>query len=136
MHQFFINRSLRRLEREGNDDFLLLREVGARPFATHELHHLLRRLQLNYRAVRAIKRTQFAVVSAIAALAAAGLIVLAFGQVTIALVLFLLVPTSCLVLLIAQIRLRRRNRLQDHAELLHHLIGKELERRRQESEII
>lgn len=55
----FWNRQITRLERAGNNDFLLILTGGAGAFATHELHHLLRRLRIETMRLREIKRTIF-----------------------------------------------------------------------------
>jgi hypothetical protein len=55
------NRQIARLEKAGNDDFLLILTGGAGAFATHELHHLLRRLRLQSAKIKQVKDAMFKV---------------------------------------------------------------------------
>jgi hypothetical protein len=45
MKDFFLKRQLERIEREGNDDFLMILSFGARSYPTKELHQLLCQLE-------------------------------------------------------------------------------------------
>ncbi len=55
----FWNRQINRVERAGNDDFLLILTGGASAYATHELHHLLRRLRLERMKLGQVRRSVF-----------------------------------------------------------------------------
>lgn len=44
MKNFFLNRQIRRIEKEANDDFLQILSFGARCYPTKELYHLLQEL--------------------------------------------------------------------------------------------
>ena len=59
MAERFWNRQIARLERAGNDDFLLILTGGAGAYATYELHHLLRRLRLRDLKLRGLRRVNF-----------------------------------------------------------------------------
>jgi len=56
-----IKRQVNRLERAGNNDFVLILTGGAAAFATHELHQLLRRLRIQARKLRRMREAMFRV---------------------------------------------------------------------------
>ncbi|THH40579.1 hypothetical protein [Neolewinella litorea] len=128
----FWNRQINRLERAGNNDFLLILTGGASAYATHELHHLLRRLRLESMRLRELRRTIFRLSACIPLMlfvaAAAGL----FGWLpvvygTLASLIFL-----AGLLIVATSYVRGRFNCHDRGKRLRCIIQQELERRRKD----
>ena len=135
MQDFFLNRRLKRIEREANDDLRLVLELGPEDFPTHELHHLLRRLNRQRRAVVRLKALLF-LTSLSTALWIAAAFVLFTTQRTVAAYLVLgMVPISGLSLLFgAHYRERKFFTHRYHDRLVRSIQG-ELERRRKDARI-
>lgn len=123
-------RQIARLERVGNDDFQLILTGGAGAFATHELHLLLRRINVRSRQVSRLRRTMFKVGLCIPFLmlaASAAAMVSLRGLVTI---FVLAVPVCLIVLVYQQLRAGRKFSCYDRAARLRGIIQQELARRR------
>jgi len=126
-------RQIARLEKAGNDDFQLILTGGAGAFATHELHLLLRRIQVKSRQVSHLRETMFKV----------GLCIpfLMFAACAAALVslrglfeLFVLAIPVCLIVLVYQhTRAGKSFSCYDRAKRLRGIIQQELARRREGS---
>ncbi len=132
MRNRFWNRQINRLERAGNDDFLLILTGGANAYATHELHHLLRRLRIESMRLGELRRTIFRLGVCIPAMlftaCAAGLLgwhPVVYG--TLAALAFLAV-----VLIVATAYVRGRFTCHDRGKRLRCIIQQELERRRKD----
>lgn len=124
-------RQIARLERAGNNDFLLILTGGAAAFATHELHQLLRRLKVQRRRLRTMRAAMLKVGMAIPFLmflACAAALASWRGLVSV----FLAAIPACLLLLaIAQLYIGKHFSCLDRAKRLRCIIQQELERRRQ-----
>ncbi|WP_116126557.1 hypothetical protein [Lewinella sp. IMCC34183] len=132
MASSFWNRQISRLERAGNDDFLLILTGGASAYATHELHHLLRRLRLESMRLRQLRRTIFRLSACVPLMlfvaCAAGLFgwhPVVYG--TLAALLFL---AALLAVTISYVT--RRFSCHDRGKRLRCIIQQELERRRKD----
>ena len=126
----FWNRQIDHLERAGNDDFLLILTGGASAYATHELHHLLRRLRIESMRLGELRRTIFRLGVCIPAMlfTACGAGLLGWHPVvygTLAALAFLAV-----VLVMATRYVSGRFSCHDRSKRLRHIIQQELERRR------
>ena len=56
---YFLNRTLKRLENEGNNDLLQIMEFGPQPYSTNELKLLLGRLRRETREVIRLQKNFF-----------------------------------------------------------------------------
>ncbi|NJB86376.1 hypothetical protein GGR26_002144 [Lewinella marina] len=128
----FWNRQINRLERAGNNDFLLILTGGASAYATHELHHLLRRLRLESMRLRELRRTIFRLSACVPLMlfvaSAAGLFgwhPVVYGTLA---ALFLL----SLLLVAAVSYVRGRFKCHNRGKRLRCIIHQELERRRKD----
>lgn len=126
----FWNRQINRLEQAGNNDFLLILTGGADAYATHELHHLLRRLRIESMRLGELRRTIFRLGVCIPAMlfTACGAGLLGWHPVvygTLAALFFLAV-----VLAVATVYVKGRFSCHDRSKRLRCIIQQELERRR------
>ncbi len=128
----FWNRQLTRLEQAGNNDFLLILTGGAKAYATHELHQLLRRLRIESIRLRELRRTIFRLAICVPLMlfvaCAAGLFgwqPVVYGTLSALLVLTVL-------LIGANIYVRGRYTCHDRGKRLRCIIQQELERRRKD----
>ncbi len=123
-------RQIARLERAGNDDFLLILTGGAGAFATHELHHLLRRIKVKTRKVSKLRENMLKIALCIPFLmfaACAAAMVSLRGLVAV----FLFAIPVCLLLMVAaQLHAGKSFSCYDRAKRLRCIIQQELERRR------
>ncbi|MBC6995446.1 hypothetical protein QWY85_10210 [Neolewinella lacunae] len=123
-------RQIARLERAGNNDFLLILTGGPASFATHELHQLLRRLRVQAQQLRRMRGLMFRIGLAIPFfmfLACAASLVSWRGLVSIFLAF---IPACLLVLALAQIYIGKNFSCLDRTKRLRCIIQQELERRR------
>ena len=124
------DRQIARLEKAGNDDFLLILTGGAGAFATHELHHLLRRIDLGCRRLDKLRRLMLRLGLAIPFLLflAAASSLIAWRGLTGG--CLLVIPACLVVLALAQVHVGKRLRTLERAGRLRAIIHQELERRR------
>jgi len=128
-------RQIARLERAGNDDFLLILTGGAGAFATHELHLLLRRLRIQGRRLRRLRDAMFRVGLAIPFLMfAACACALANWRPLVGLCL-MAIPFCLVVLVLAQAYIVRHFSSLNRTKRLRCIIQQELERRRRGEEV-
>ena len=128
----FWNRQISRLEQAGNNDFLLILTGGAKAYATHELHHLLRRLRIESMRLRELRRTIFRLALCVPLMlfVACAASLLSWQPVvygTLAALLFL-----TLLLIAANIYVGGRFKCHDRGKRLRCIIQQELERRRKD----
>ena len=132
MAERFWNRQINRLERAGNDDFLLILTGGAGAYATHELHILLRRIRLQAIKLRKIREAMFRVGVVIPLLMFAACGAGLAGLHVVVYTCLLCIP-GCLLLLIAMSWYVAGNfSCHDRAKRLRCIIQQELERRRKD----
>lgn len=123
-------RQIARLERAGNDDFLLILTGGAGAFPTHELHLLLRRVRIEERKHARLRRLMFKIGLAIPFLMFCACACSLLAWRTLTGVCLLTLPALLLTLALCQLRVRRRFRCLDRGERIRAIINQELERRR------
>ena len=128
----FWTRQISRLEQAGNNDFLLILTGGAKSYATHELHQLLRRLRIESMRLRELRRTIFRLAICVPAMlfiaCAAGLLgwhPVVYG--TLAALMFLTV-----LLIGANAYVKGKFTCHDRGKRLRCIIQQELERRRKD----
>lgn len=125
-----LRRAIARLERAGNDDFQLILTGGAAAFATHELHLLLRRLQVGTRRVRRLRRDMSRVKLVLPALLLSAGIAARIGE-NAWMRYALLGALLCVLILIYQNRRAGRSfRSGERVKRLRGIIRQELARRR------
>jgi len=125
------NRQIARLERAGNDDFLLILTGGASAFATHELHQLLRRIKIKSIEISRLREKMLKVSLCIPFLMFAACAA-SLASLRSLVAFFLLAIPACIILLVAaQIHAGKSFSCYDRAKRLRCIIQQELERRRE-----
>ncbi|TXF89643.1 hypothetical protein FUA23_09340 [Neolewinella aurantiaca] len=123
-------RQIARLERAGNDDFLLILTGGAGAFATHELHLLLRRIRVRTQQVSQLRKTMFKVSLCIPLLMLAACVAALVSLRGLMAIFVLAIPVCLIILLYQQVRAGRKFSCYDRAKRLRAIIQQELARRR------
>lgn len=128
----FWNRQIARIERAGNDDFLLILTGGASAYATYELHHLLRRLRLESIRLRELHRLIFRLGTCIPIMLVTATVAALLGLVPVVYGTLAALGILTLAFAIAVTYPRGRFRCHDRGKRLRHIIQQELERRRKD----
>ncbi|MEM9928349.1 MAG: hypothetical protein AAF840_00895 [Bacteroidota bacterium] len=123
-------RQIARLERAGNDDFLLILTGGASAFATHELHQLLRRIKIKTRQVSKLREAMFKVGLCIPFLMFAACTAAMLSLRSLVVLFLLAIPVCLLLMVAAQLHAGKSFSCYDRAKRLRCIIQQELERRR------
>jgi hypothetical protein len=132
MSKRFWNRQIRRLERAGNDDFLLILTGGASAYATYELHHLLRRLRVESIRLRELRRLVFRLGVCVPLMLMTATVAAFLGQLPIVYGTLCALAILILTLGLAHLYIARRFRYRDRSKRLRHIVQQELERRRKD----
>lgn len=135
MKNLLLQRRLNRIQRDGNDDLLLILECGPRDYPTFELHQLLRRVRQQTAHSARIQHLLFLVGASISLWIGAGFLCAALGYLAWGYIFLALIPTSCLLLISGHIYLRRKYRTHRHGAIIANIIQQELERRRKDASI-
>ncbi len=135
MNNFFLQRHLTRIEREGNDDLSLILEFGPQDFPTHELHHLLRQVRTQSAIATRIQHYLFVVGAGISLWIGASFLSAALGYLALGYLFLAMIPASCLLLIAGHFYLRIKYRTHRHAPAIANIIQQELERRRKDASI-
>ena len=130
-----IKRQVARLERAGNNDFVLILTGGAAAFATHELHQLLRRLRIQGRKLRRMREAMFKVGLLIPFLMFAACAAALANRRGLTGACLTAIPFILLVLAIAQRHISRHLSCLDRGKRLRCIIQQELDRRRRGEEV-
>ena len=135
MKNFFLNRQIHRIEKEGNDDFLQILSFGARCYATKELHQLLHELDQKANRHAYYRRLLF-MVGGTATLWIA--LCFLFQSLKFAPGIYLtlgMIPFSILAFAAGSIYLGQKFRSIQEAERIEKIIVEELERRKKDASI-
>ena len=124
-------RQIARLERAGNDDFLLILTGGASAFATHELHQLLRRIKIKTREISRLREAMLKISLCIPFLMFAACAAALASLRGLVGCFLMAIPACLIVLVIGQIHAGKSFSCYDRAKRLRCIIQQELERRRQ-----
>ncbi len=129
MRSFFLNRQLRRIEREANDDLLQVLELGAHYFSTPELYDLLDRVQEQRQLVsqKLDKLYRFGILTPVFFLAT---FLASYFQIKLLAILFIsAVPVMLVLFSYRSMRLRRDHPTYYDSEAIEKAIRQELHRR-------
>lgn len=135
MRDFFLERQLRRIERDVNDDLLMVLEVGPQYYTNRELYALterLRRQELHY---LTLQRYFYLVLLTIPCWIGLFFLANAFGSHSLARYLLCGVPVAIVVFFAGSAYIRHRFRNCRYANLIRSIIQQELERRRKDASI-
>ena len=130
MAERFWNRQIARLERAGNDDFLLIRTGGAGGYPTYERHHLLRRLRLQDIKLRSLRQVMFRFGISIPLLMFAACACALVGLHWVVYGLLLAIPVCLLTLISLSWFIAGKFSCPDKSKRLRCIIQQELDRQR------
>lgn len=130
-----LEKRLRKIENEGNDDLNLVLEFGPQNFPTHELHRLLYRLEEQSEKVYALKRACYYTAFVIVVSLLAGIYCLFYGYAPFGYIFLSILPLSIGVAVVAFMHLTRRYGTFRYTGYLRAQIAQELERRRKDTPI-
>ncbi|MCB0585401.1 MAG: hypothetical protein KDD06_08770 [Phaeodactylibacter sp.] len=135
MKNFFLNRQIRRIEREANDDFLQILSFGARCYPTRELHQLLIELDRKSQLYLHYRRLLF-LLGATATLWIA--LCFVFQNLKFGIGIYftlIMIPLSILAFTAGSIYINHRFRSARNAHRIEGIIVEELERRKKDASI-
>lgn len=135
MRNFFLERQLRRIERDVNDDLLMILEVGPQYYSNRELYDLtdkLRRQELRY---FSLQRYFYLILLTIPCWIGSFFLANAFGFHGVARYLLCGVPVAIVVFFAGSAYIRFRFSNCRYANLIRSIIQQELERRRKDASI-
>lgn len=135
MQDFFLKRRLKRIEREANDDLRLVLELGPEDFPTHELHHLLRRLSQQRRAVGRLRAFMLLTSVSTTLWIATAFLLLISQRMLAALAVLCMVPIAGVLLFLGAYYRDRKYYTHRYHDQLVRRIQHELERRRKDARI-
>lgn len=135
MRNFFLERQLRRIERDVNDDLLMVLEVGPQYYSNQELYELIDELQFQEDISKNLQRHFFLFLVSIPVWVCAYFLTNAFGWHATANIFLYIIPIAVLVFTGGSIYCRYRYRNCRHANLIRSIIQQELERRRKDASI-
>jgi hypothetical protein len=133
MRAFFLNRMLRRLEREANDELLQVLTLGPHHYSTPELYNLLEQLELQKKIVAAKMNRHYRLGAAVPLLIAATFLLGYFEARALAFLSLALIPLTGGLFTYRMWRLRREHPTYHDSAMLERLIRQELHRRESSS---
>ena len=135
MRNFFLERQLRRIERDVNNDLLMILEVGPQYYSNRELHCLVDNIEYQETLLRKLQRHLFVFLASIPLWVCIYFLANAFGFHTIALGFLYFVPISLMAFTTGTLYSRYHFQNCRHANLIRSIIQQELERRRKDASI-
>lgn len=135
MKDFFLNRQIKRIEREANDDFLQILSFGAGCYPTKELYQLLRRLDAETQRLAYYRRLLFLMGSTITLWIALGYLSQNVNFIPGFYLALALIPLSITLFVGGLIVLKQKFRAIMNAHIVEKIIVEELERRRKDASI-
>ncbi len=135
MKGFFTNLFLYRMEQVGNNDLMLIKDLGPGIFETRDLKRALVDMKKREKEVEEIRMRIYRIGACSAVFLFMSYVARAFGASYLSLVLLLLFPALIVVFSIGQIYLRRKYPAYIYYNPLRESIQQELDFRKEESSI-
>ena len=135
MRNFFLERQLRRIERDVNNDLLMILEVGPQYYSNRELHGLVDNLEYQEALSKKLQRHLFVFLVSIPLWVCIYFLANAFGSHTIAQIFLYFIPISLVAFASGTFYSRYHFQNCRHANLIRSIIQQELERRRKDASI-
>ncbi|PHN05776.1 hypothetical protein [Flavilitoribacter nigricans] len=135
MRNFFLERQLRRIERDVSDDLLMILEVGPQYYSNQELYELTDELQQQEEISKNLQRNFFLFLVSIPLWVCAYFLSNAFGWHAVARIFLYMIPVAGLIFATGSFYCRYQYRNCRHANLIRSIIQQELERRRKDASI-
>lgn len=135
MKDFFLQRLLQRLEKDGNDDLALIMEFGANSYSTQELSNILQQVGDQKEIAGRWQHRLFLVGFSVSFWIATSFIAAACQAQLISFLLLAMVPVSLLLALGGHFYLRHRFPAYRNIHLVASIIQQELDRRKKDASI-
>ena len=135
MKEYFFDREIQRLERDGNNDLLLIMEFGAEAYSTKELSLLLQQVVEQKNIAERWYHRLFLLGFSVSFWIAASFLAAASNASTLSLLMLTLVPVSLLSVLFGHLYLSRRYPAHRDTHLVVSIIEQELDRRKKDASI-
>ncbi|MGH1434822.1 MAG: hypothetical protein ACRBG0_10215 [Lewinella sp.] len=135
MKDFFLQRLLQRLEKDGNDDLALIMEFGANSYSTEELSIILRQVSEQKEIASLWQHRLFLVGFSVSFWIAVAFIAAACHAQLLSFLLLAMVPVSLLLALGGHFYLRRTFPVYRNIHLVASIIQQELDRRKKDASI-
>lgn len=135
MRNFFLERQLRRIERDVSDDLLMILEVGPQYYSTQELYELTDELKWQEERLKKLQRYCSLILASIPIWFCAYLLSGALDSIIVGHFFLYLMPITAAIFAVGNIYSRYHYRNCRHANLIRSIIQQELERRRKDASI-
>lgn len=135
MRNFFLERQLRRIERDVNNDLLMILEVGPQYYSNQELYELTDELQEQEEHSRSLQKNFLYFLISIPLWMCCYFVADGFEWFSTARFFLCMIPTAILFFAAGNFYCRYRYRNCRHANLIRSIIQQELERRRKDASI-
>lgn len=132
--RYFLDRTLERIEREGNDDLLLVHTLGPQHFSTPDLYDMLEQLEAQKELVARKLSNLYRMGSLIPVFVIATFLASYFKITWLGILFLSAVPILGILFSIRTVRIRRDHPTYYDSQIIEYKIRQEL-RRRQESSI-
>lgn len=132
---YFLNRTLKRLENEGNNDLLQIMEFGPQPYSTNELKLLLGRLRRETREVIRLQKNFFLAGASSVILTGISFLCAALNLKLLGMIFLLLAPVGLLTFAAGSVYVYQRYRSFRHSKVLARVIREEIDRRHKDASI-
>lgn len=135
MNQFWLNRQIQRLEKEVNDDLLLIMEFGAEAYTTAELMHILEQVSEQKETTTRWQHRLFLVGFSISVWIGSSFLAAALGAQLLSFLFLAGAPLCLTIALMGHLLLRYRFPTYLQSHLVASIIQQELDRRRKDASI-
>lgn len=135
MRQFFLDRRLRKIEKEANDDLLMIIEAGPQYYTNQELYHLLDKLGLQEYEVLQFNRKLFLILASVSVWFILLFFAYAVDIAWLSGLMTFLIFSFILAFAVGKIYLHQKFRTYKSSGLIRSIIQQELERRQKDASI-
>ena len=129
MTNFFLEQRLKRIERDANDDLLMIQEFGPGAYSTEELEDLLPKAEAVATQIKKMQRRLLYLAVGMSIWVASALFCAILGEHILGYIFVAFVPISLVAVIIGHRYLRRRYRSVREEEFARTIILNELARR-------
>ena len=135
MRHFFLDRHLRKIEKEANDDLLMIIEAGPQYYTNQELYHLLDKLGLQEYEVLRFNRKLFIILASLSGWLVVFFVANALGYSWLTFGLAFVMLASISAFTAGKIYISQKFKTHRSSGLIRSIIQQELERRQKDASI-
>ena len=130
MKDFLLERQLKRIERDANNDYLQIMEISPAYYTTHELQLLLIKLERLKREHLVLSKRLFLLGASVFIWIAASFLLASWGWRIMSYLILVMVPLTMGAYLFFFLFLRQKYRMCRNSRLIESIIRKEINRRK------